>query len=256
MKSKLLTILVVLCLGLSLSAVIAQTPADGQLVRVLQIHVKPGMAAQYEEARKDVIAHLASNRFSYPFSVSRDESLVYRNITQIDNGADLDKRSAEFARIMASLDSSISRRLDEAIDHLTHWTFRTRPDLAYAPENPRLSPEDVGLHHYAFLYLRPGTGTEAADALKNLRELWTKHAPGDALVVAQAVTGPDLPMLLVRIPAKDAADHYAQSDRIQNAAGEEYQRLLGQLRRTYRRLEQSNNTVVPGLSYQPELPTN
>jgi hypothetical protein len=256
MKSKLLIVLGVLCLGLSLSTVTAQTPSDGQLVRVLQIHVKPGMAAQYEAARKDVIAHLANHRFSYPFSVSRDESLVYRNITPIENGADLDKRSGEFARIMASLDSSIRRRLDEAIDHLTHWTFRTRPALGYAPENPRLLPEDVGHYHYAFLYLRRGTGTEAAEALKNLRELWTKHAPGDTLVVAQATTGPDLPMLLVRISAKDAADYYAQSKRVQSTAGEEYLRLLAQLRSTYRRLEQSNNTVLPELSYQPELPTN
>jgi hypothetical protein len=119
-----------------------------------------------------------------------------------------------------------------------------------------LSPEDVGLHHYAFLFLRRGTGNEVAEALKNLRELWKSHGPGDDLVVAQAVTGPDLPMLLIRIPAKDAADYYTQNERIQNAAGEEFQKLLGQLRRTYRRLEQSNNTVVPGLSYQPELPTN
>ncbi len=256
MKSKLLISLVVLCLGLGLSTVTAQTPSDGQFVRVLQVHVKPGMTAQYEAARKDLIAHLAANRFSYPFSVSRGEDLVYRSITPLESWADLDKRSAEQAKILSSLDSSIRSRLDETIDHLTHWTFRTRPDLAYTPENSRLSTEEVGLHHYAFLYLRRGTGNEVDEAFKNLRDLLKKHGPGDGLVVAQAVTGPDLPMLLVRISAKDAADYYAQSERTQNAAGEEFQRLLAQLRRTYRRLEQSNNTIVPGLSYQPELPTN
>ncbi len=256
MKSKLITSLVVVCLSLGLSAIMAQTPSDGQFVRVLQVHVKPGMTAQYEAARKDIIAHLATHNFSYPFSVSRDENLVYRRITLLENWADLDKRSAELAKIRPSLDSSIVSRLNEAIDHISYWTFRTRPDLAYTPENPRLLPEDVGLYHYAFLYLRRGKRNEVEEAFTDLRELWKKHAPGDGLVVAQAVTGPDLPMLLVRIPAKDAADYYAQNERVQNAAGEEYQRLLAQLRRTYRRLEQSNNTVLPGLSFQPELPTN
>ena len=84
----------VLCLSLSLSAIMAETPSDGQFVRVLQVHVKPGMTAQYEAARRDIIAHLATHKFSYPFSVSRGENLVYRNITRLENWAGLDKRSA------------------------------------------------------------------------------------------------------------------------------------------------------------------
>ncbi len=256
MKSKLLTCLGMLCLGLSLSAVTAQTPSDGQFVRVHQIHVKPGMTAQYEAARKDLIAEFAKHKYSYGFTESRGENLVYRRVIQLDNWADLDRRSAEGARIRPSLDPSIRRRLDEAVDHLTYWTFRTRPDLAYTPDNPRLSPEEVGFHHYVFLYLRRGIGNEFDETLKKLLDLRKKHLPGDVITVAQAVTGSDVPMLLIRIPAKDAADYYAQTQRLQSAAGAEQQRLIEQLRRSYRKLEQSNNTVLPELSYQPELPTN
>ncbi len=214
------------------------------------------MTAQYEAARKDLIAEFAKHKYSYGFTESRGENLVYRRVIQLDNWADLDRRSAEGARIRPSLDPSIRRRLDEAVDHLAYWTFRTRPDLAYTPDNPRLSPKDVGFHHYVFLYLRRGTGEEAGAALKKFRALLQKVAPGTSLLVAQAVTGPDVPMLIVRFQARDAADYYTNIQRIQNAGGSEFQTILTELRRTYRRLEQSNNTVLPGLSYQPELPTN
>jgi len=256
MKSKLFTSLGLLCLGLGFSAVTAQTPADGQFVGVIQIHVKPSMTAQYEAARKDRIAEYAKHKVSYGHTESRGENLIYRRVVPLDNWADLDRRSAEFARIRPSLDPSIRRRLNEAIDHLSYWTFRTRPDLAYTPDNPRLSPEEVGFHHYVFLYLRRGTGSEFDETLKKLLDLRKKHLPGDAIVVAQAVSGSDVPMLLVRIAAKDVADYYAQNQRLQSAAGAEQQRLIEQLRQSYRKLETSNNTVLPELSYQPELPTN
>ncbi len=256
MKSKLLTCLGMLCLGLSFSAVTAQTPSDGQFVGVIQIHVKPGMTAQYEAARKDLIAEYAKHKFSYGLTESRGENLIYRRVVPLDNWADLDRRSAELARLRTSLDPSIRRRLGEAVDHLSYWTFRTRPDLAYTPDNQRLSPEEVGFHHYVFLYLRRGTGNEFDETLKKLLDLRKKHLPGDVFTVARAVSGSDVPMRLIRIAAKDAADYYAQNKRLRSAAGAEQQSLIEQLRQSYRKLETSNNTLVPGLSYQPELPTN
>ena len=63
--------------------------------------------------------------------------------------------------------------------------------------------------------------------------------------------GANLPRLLVRFPARSAADYYTRVGEIAETLGAPLQRLIAQIGGLARRIETSNNTARPDLSYQP-----
>ena len=69
--------------------------------------------------------------------------------------------------------------------------------------------------------------------------------------VAVATEGANLPKLLVRFPARNAADYYARTAEIAQTLGAPLRQLIGQVAALTRRIETSNNTVRPDLAYQP-----
>jgi hypothetical protein len=68
--------------------------------------------------------------------------------------------------------------------------------------------------------------------------------------VAQVVSGPDMPMYLIRLPALDATDYYQQQALQSPEMAADVQGAIAELRQLYRRFDISLNTVIPELSYQ------
>ena len=248
MKSFVFAFVVLTCLLSTVpAALVAQeTPP---LVYITEIHVKPGQTAVYEAARREVIAHLRATRSSLGFTESRGEDQVYRRITPIENYAALDAMFAE--RAANPLARDILDRLDQAVDHNESWVVRPRPDLGYAPANPRLSEDDVGLFRYGFIYFRRDARAEFEPRLKALASVFERHGSPNGLVVGQVAMGADFPMYLIRIAARDARDFYDQQASQSPEMATDVQRALTNLRQLYRRMETSLNTVVPELAYQP-----
>jgi hypothetical protein len=220
-----------------------------QLIRATEIHVKPGQTVAYEAARRDLIAHLRATGSPFGFTESRSENQVYRRLTPLENYATLDAISARRAEHPVSPD--ILARLDDAVEHTSFSVVRTRPDLGYQPATPRLSQDEVGLLRYGFLYFRRDARAEVGPRLKALAAVLERNNSPNGMGVAQVVSGPDMPMYLLRFPALDADDYYQQQASQSPEMAADVQGAIADLRQLYRRFDISLNTVVPELSYQP-----
>ena len=163
-------------------ASLAQAP-EGVMVSIVETHVKPGMALQFEAARKAVVANWTKDNFSYAVSESRGDGSIYRRTTVVESLTDLDRAVTENSGL-GPIDRSMQNRMNEAVDHISNTIVRTRPELFYTPENPRLSGDEVGLYHYVFLYPRSGTRRQMTQAITKYRDLWAKHNERDGFIVA------------------------------------------------------------------------
>ena len=209
------------------------------------------MVAQFEQARQERNAHWASSGFAYPNAVSVGENLVYRIANLYADEEALQARQQAVTRTRSSEDDSIQARFNEAIVSRTVSSYRTVPDAGHAPANPRVEGGDVGFIHYVFLYVQPGATGQVLDVLRQVASMRAEHNISDSFQVAVATEGANLPRLLVRFPAWNAADYYSRTAEIAETLGEPLQRLIAQVAGLTRRIETSNNTSRPDLSYQP-----
>lgn len=189
--------------------------------------------------------------FSYPVNVSVGEDLVYRIVGLYADEAAVQARRQARRRVQPSEDESILARLNEAVVSRTVTSYRTVPDAGHAPDDPRVEGDDIGFIHYVHLYVQQGAMSQALDALRQIAALRAQHNISDSFQVAVATEGANLPKLLVRFPARNAADYYSRTAEIAETLGEPLQRLIAQVARVARRVEASNNTVRLDLSYQP-----
>ena len=68
-----------------------------------------------------------------------------------------------------------TRGRGEAISHIESSLRRTRPDLSYIPDNPRVPIAEATFIREANLYLRFGTAGDAAEVLEEMGALFEKH---------------------------------------------------------------------------------
>ena len=230
----------------SASVAVAQGGQEGQLVRITEIHVKPGMRVEFEAGRERVIARWAEHGFSFPGQMSVNEQGVYRLVAITGGWEDFERRRQEVQAMPGNSPAAFG-----AVDHIRQSVLVTRPELAYATDNPRLPGDEAGFLRYVFIYLRPGTGDQAAEIMTKYSALYRRHNVGDSIIVASSVVGYDAPMLLLRFEARDVEDNYAQNDKNNSMLGDEGADLRRQMGALARRIEPSNNVWRRDLSYQP-----
>ncbi len=250
-RSIVIATLVGLLLGLWTSGLTAQEAPQGQLVRILTVKVDPSKVSEYEAAVEDLFAKLAKKKFSFPISAAVGEDLVYGFLSPIENFAALDKLQEDLSQVIGK-NPQIMERLSKASESRTYWVIRERPDLSYVPENPRLQPDEIRFMHLDRYYLRPGTEAQAEATAKEWVKLYRRKYVADGFRVSFAVTGAELPVLTVGIPAKNALDYQTQAQKIQALLGEEGQALMERSLSIVRRLDPLDITLRPDLSYQPE----
>ncbi len=227
------------------SAAMAQGTQESQLVLITEVFPKPGMAADYEEARKQNLAKWAENDHGFPAQVSVNEEGVYRQVSVVGSWENIAQARAERAELRQGMGGGAN------IGHIRTSILRTRPELSYAPENPRVTFDDAGFIRYIFLYLRLDAVGEAEDVVKRGVELFRENNIRNNFITTTSVIGYDVPMLLFRIHATDPEGFYAQQREQQEILGEELQALVNELNALTRHVEVSNNIWRRDLSYQP-----
>jgi len=236
----------VLFAGLA-SPATAQGTQESQLLAITEIFVKPGMRPEFEAARKQVVQRWEDNDFSFPGQMSVNEEGVYREVSFRGNWDGFARRQQENQALPGEFPGG-----GGAVDHIRGSILRTRPDLSYFPDNVRVPGNEAGFIGYVFLYLKPGTGAEVAELLRQGNELRRRHNIRDAVIVTSSVVGYDAPMLLLRFHARDVNDYYTQTARNAGMMGEEFANIVRQVAGHTRYIETSNNVQRRDLSYQPE----
>jgi hypothetical protein len=257
------------CLAALLTAVLIPTALtaqdnaqdSAQTPRFFVMHqemAKPSMLRQYEEVNKEFIAtvqkhHAHSPAFSFT-TVAGDDH-VYTYITPVRGFTDIESIYNGFAALAKAEGEArwgdLMRRGGDAMEYVRESILMEDPSLSYTPEKQRLKSEEEAYLHVKLFYLKPGYETEADDVARQIASLFRQKKVELGYRLFKVVLGPEMPLLIVVIGAKDPAD-YAMADKAHlEVLGAEGQALFQRVFAITRRVEQHGGWVRPDLSLAP-----
>ena len=160
---------------------------------------------------------------------------------------------AAFDKLQAELDAMPAGEPGAArgvIDHIESSIRRARPDLWFSPDNPRVPIAEATFVREIDVYLKFGTEPEAEEIVKQVLALYERRDVRNSLRGSSSVTGSGPDFRFVSF-GKDAADFYAENQRVTELLGAELQSLLMRMGALSRRVEYTNRTIRRDLGYQP-----
>lgn len=237
----------------------AHTEMKPRLWWVHEERAKPNMIAQYEAASKDFTKMVSDNRKALPtlsYTAFQTRDFSYKFVVPIETMAGADTIFAGFealAKAAPERQMDVARRGGAATESMADSIVEERPDLSYRPAQPRLKAEEAGYTNVDYYYLLPGREMEVDALAKEFAALWKAKGIQTPWTLYKAVTGDDLPMILVRTDAKDAADYYTQDAKDVAMAGAEGQALFQKAFAISRRVEHRSGMVRRDLSLAPMM---
>jgi hypothetical protein len=237
----------------------AQRP-QGQLWFLYQEVPKPNLLQQYEATSKEFAKLIADHHAAAPefgFFALADSHLVYTFAIPIRGLGDIEGIDAAFGLIAKSAGgekfSDLMKRSSATIESRREWAVRESPDLSYVPTQARLRREESGFFHYDLYYVYADQEDAIDPLARELLALYKSKGVADAYQVFKAVLGQDLPILIVRSGGRDAADYYAEDQKIEALVGAERRELRRRMLAISRRVESKDANVRPDLTVAPAL---
>jgi hypothetical protein len=248
-----LSILPVL-LGLGAALAPAQEPPRPQYFVLHQELAKPSKVREYEAAAKEFVALVKKHKalmphFSFDAFVSPDFTYAY--VAPLKSMADMDAINAEFGALAQAAGAGfleLNKRSGEATEYIRESVVAPAPELSYVPATPRLRPEEMPYRHFDLYYLRPGTEPEADALAAEFLKLCKAKGVADGYTLLKVVMGPEMPLYVVSVGARDAADFQAQNARLRAALGPEGDALFARAFALTRRFETREGVFRPDLS--------
>ncbi len=227
--------------------------ADGQqesrLRHVTEVHVKPGQVPLFEAAHAGRNERMAAAGVSFVARGTVSEALVYRFVTPVGDYEGLARREAEMRGMPSRAPGAPNG--NDAIDHVDTYLRWTRPDLGYAPDNPRLAGADRQAVQRVRVYVQQGKMDEVVAVLREVRELYGRHGIAEGYAVSIQGMGPDAPILEIQLSGSSLADIYEAGARIEGLLGSEMNEFRDRLGAASRRIEIDNFRIRRDLFYQP-----
>ncbi len=241
------------CLALSILAAptaFAQDEAPTYL-SIFTAHTKLGQSAQYEAAVKELWAAMKKAGGDFPVFVSQSTSNPgdYVFVRLLSSMADLDAQNAVFNKVFGQ-DPNLGAALSQSSNGNSSAIIAPRPDLAYRPENPRLSEDERNFAGITALFAKPEHAQALEGVIKEFAELSAKKGIRDGFGVSQNVTG-EGPVYSIRVQARSEADFYAQAEKNDQLMGEEGAALREKAGKMINRIEVSSGVFRRDLGYQP-----
>ena len=143
------------------------------------------------------------------------------------------------------------RNMNAARDRTDVSYYRPRPELGNTADDPRVPAGEAGFIREVRLFIQPGAGRQVAELMQKVAALYEEHDIQDRRIVWSQVAGSDGPRMSLFMPARDAADFYAQNSKNFQTIGDDLPTIIGQINRLCRRVEQLNWRTLPELGYQP-----
>lgn len=249
MKRKM-AFLAVLMLLTAIPAALAQE--QPRYVRIHEFKTKLGHGPEYEAGVKQLFAACAKAGLDYPIfgSVSVTNPGSYGFVIPMNSISDYDKQEPKLEAAFA-LAPEVMGQLSAITESNTSSIFAVRADLSYTPQTPRLAMQEQTFTRIAFLYPHYDQQQAFEGLLKDMAALYLKHNIGDGREVANVVFGADGPVYVSMQSAKSAADYYAASDKNREILGEAMQQIITRGGPMLRKIEYSEFTSRPDLSYMP-----
>ena len=213
-------------------------------------HVSVANAAAYEAAVKEVSAKIAATeegkKLQY-FSLSGQDGYTY--VIPMAELGEFAQKSADFmAATNAVGGMKVWDAANKLVDRNSGALIVSRPDLSYAPAEPREAEKTGLFRHHEWWYVRPGHEAEIEEVAKKFAALYAEKSVDTGFRIYQAVTGEDLPLYLVTITAANAADYHANEARVNEQLGDAGQALIQEAVALARRVERTTAMMRPDMS--------
>jgi len=239
----------------------AQQPAPQKWYVLHQEFARPGMIQQYEDTAREYIALLRQHHDALPktewITVAGD-GFVYTYLIPIENYAALDKVLAGFGVLIPAVGEErwkdLMKRGGAATEFIRESIMMEDTSLSYVPAKPRLKPEEERYLHVDLYYVQEGNEPEAAALAKDSVELFRKKGVPDGYRLFTVFVGAEMPLMIVTVAAKDAADYAAREQANRELLGAEGQALLQRALALTRRFESHNGWLRPDISLEPLKP--
>jgi hypothetical protein len=215
---------------------------------------KPGKIAEYEAATKEFVALARKHKALMPtfsFEAVMSPDFTYAFATPLKSLGDLDRIMSEFGALAQAAGPSfvdVTKRSGDATDHTRESIIALAPELSYLPASPRLKREEMPYRHFDLYYLRPGTEAEADSVAADILKLFKAKAMPNPYTIYKVILGPEMPLYVVAVGARDASDFHAQQAGLQAALGAEGKDLFARAFTLTRRFETREGTFRPDLS--------
>lgn len=237
-KSGLLCVLVLGAAG----ALSAQGPT-GPMFVIHQEIVAPSKVAAFEAASKEFIAMIQQNRALMPdfsYDAIMGEDFTYTFIAPIKSMAGMDAVGQQFGAMAQAGGAKwvdLMARSADTIEYYSEWVASLAPEVSYYPAKPRLTREEAKYNNYDFYYLKAGKEAEAMAIAADYKALFTSKGIPNGYQIFMALTGAELPLLVVQAGAKSPADYAAGVEADQALVGEAGKALAARAMAITRRFE-------------------
>jgi hypothetical protein len=256
MKRSVLISLACITLALPLLAADPAAPAKPELFIIHEEIARPSMLAQYESTTNELLATMTEKKadpkvFGMNLYVTTNMHYVY--VVPISNWASLDGFMQSWNTLGEAVGkgkwSALMKRANQTMETYNEFVVTRRPDLSYMPAAPRLKPEEARFAHWEFSYLDAARAEEGEQVAKDYAALFRAKNIGDGFTVFTAASGNGLPLLIVSIPAKSAADFYANDEKINAAFGNDIRPLAMRALAITRKFDTRDAVYRPEMSY-------
>jgi len=129
--------------------------------------------------------------------------------------------------------------------------FIEMPEQSYHPEGYMESLADKPERHFDYLYPKPGMEDQFQDVMKEWVALYQEHGLDAGWTAYQAVTGEDLPMIVLITPATSMGAYYMMSEEADKQLGDAGTELMQKSLAMMRDFEHTDAQFRPELSLLP-----
>ncbi len=140
----------------------------------------------------------------------------------------------------------------DLVEHSSMNFYVEMPEGSYHPEGFVESMPDQPVRHYDWLYPKSGMEDEFGKVLKEWAALYAEHGIESGWTAYQAVSGDDLPLIVLITPATSAGAYYMMSDEVDEVLGEAGQALMMKSMEMMRKFEHNEAMFRPDLSLVPD----
>lgn len=255
MKSKAI-FMVVLLMGFGFVFTAAQ--AEEQKPALLLIEeqvVKPAKIAELDASLKEMVAHSAQHNFQYGWETYSDDNYRYYYVIPIKDLTDISnimKASAELGKKVGEPWQAMMNKYVGTYEYVKLGVIRTRPDLSYVPENPRLKPDEGVYIRWGMCYVKPDKVAEFEKIMKKWVALFKEKNIADGFNTFMGEMGTDNPFYFWAESGKSPADFFSHSEKAMEMIGEEAEPLWMKTMGVLRKFEGKGGMFRPELSYIPE----
>ncbi len=244
----------------------AAFPATAQpttaMPRMFVVHVErvmPSRLADYEATTREFISLVEQNHAQAPlfsFTTLQAEDLSYAYLAPVRSLAATDAINADFDALGRAVGQQkwldLIHRNGATLEGIDENVFVEVPEASYWPPNAATTPQNARVYELDFYRVVPGMEDGAMQAALAWKDLFTSHQVPFGYSVFRLSLGQGMPLWVVSIPARDAADLATIQEGSRKAIGAEaWQAQMGKTLAITRGFEVKRYTVRPDLSLAP-----